>query len=217
MKVLVLSFVLILLQLGCSNQANNGFSNSNNSNNNNATVALGCNRFTGSVLSVRLNADLLNSNYVYVSILTNPPTLSSQSGTIKFLAGTESTLTNSSYAGFTVHYGNTQISGWNAPGQYVTQTFLNALNNNQVLPINVLNFHVQVGPNSTIIRIALEDSATSPVEVATMLIPSFDANPNTYAQNHSSTLLNLHPLLSYKSENWTSDQFRNQGEFICNQ
>lgn len=60
-------------------------------------------------------------------------------------------------------------------------------------------------------------SSTTPSSNASLLIPIFHADPNTYGSGHHAYLNVLHPFWSEKSSGLTDEQYFQKSEEICNE
>jgi hypothetical protein len=66
-----------------------------------------------------------------------------------------------------------------------------------------------------VIKMALYDSNRNLLKYVNGLVPVFKANPNLYATNHPTTLLNLHPLRTMLGSTWTEQQFVTESARNC--
>ncbi len=68
-----------------------------------------------------------------------------------------------------------------------------------------------------VLRVVHTDTSTNPAtqQYVDLLLPAFEANPNTYAGNHATVLNPLHPLYGRRTEGWTSAQYQTFTQPYC--
>jgi len=87
-----------------------------------------------------------------------------------------------------------------------------AMMNNYSLVVDLSQYSST--PN-LVIKVALYNSNYALLKYVNGLVPVFKANPNTYASNHPTTLVNLHPLRTMLGSTWTEQQFVTESARNC--
>ncbi len=218
MKSSVLFLILIvfgLLMFGCS-KGIKSYSTNNGTNNNGSggpVELLDCIKMNGTLLPARVETDPSNISYTFVKFMSHPGDFDEANTSLRFFSGIDTNSISTTSSSYVVIYSLTgQTIGSGASGDDIDRPFLDSLLSN--LNLTDLTFQVHVGPNARVLKVVLNQGNTT-LEQNVSLIPSIDANPNSYATNHPNSLVNIHPLLPYSNLGWTNLQYWRQGNDLC--